>query len=285
MARRSPLRRLDDLVVPALRGWFASLASRLGGLGRWERAAGRPAWIRAVASRPGTVAVLAGVVVFAGSGVHLQRVTEAGPPPAPEPASSPLGELAVGPLVGADVEAYRAGRHDVLDRVALDGPARAVVSFPRYLAGDELPELPGTSLEALVLRIPAEGLASVEVPVARTDPVLAVAEALEEQRDALDDEIAEVEALLAEDLGDPDFEADYAERLDELRGARNVVAVGAPVVFGAVVVAEVETLRALVGRDDVRLVDLAGPVADTGDAVFHPVRPEDRTRVTEGRAG
>lgn len=243
--------------------------------------------------RPGVIVLLAGLVLFAGSGLHLRHAMEtdttaddAGP--AAE-ATDPVPSV-VGPRLGADVEDYRRARHAELARTRLQQPARAVVSFVDHHAADDLPDLDDVRVEVVVLRVPVDGVAPVSVDVG-DDLRTAVSDAIDDQRVAIDEEIVEVQALLDEavdatpdDPGfDEAFDTELRQRLDALGGARNVLAVGAPVVYGAVVVAEVETLRALVGRDGIRLVDLGGGAADTVETTFHPILPEDRVSVTAGR--
>jgi hypothetical protein len=275
-----PMGRLDAALVPRLRHLLRALERQLFRPVRWERSPSRPRLVRAVATHPLAVAALAGVVVFSASAVHLAR-SMVSPIPEEEEAAVFGAPAEVGPLVGADLTRYRDGRHDLLATLDGDEDVRAVVSFTTYLPVDALPLPDGMPVEAVLLLVDDEPW-NVEVGV---DPARAVDAALAEARSLLDDEIAEVEGLLEEDLlDDPAFEEDYAVRLDELRATRSLLTAGAPLVFGAVVVAPPDALRALVGQPEVRVVDPGGPASLTQDTVFHGVLPDDRARASVGRA-
>ncbi len=265
-----PLRRLDDATVAALRRtgrWLGAPAVRLSGWERRHRLAGR------VAAHPGLVGVLAGAVVLAGAGVHVARFPTRTEVIAVEP-----GPAEVGPVAGVDLERYIAQRHAQLaDAVATrpEALARAIVSFERLVAVGQVPLPDEVDVEVLHLLLPGEQEPR-QVPADGADEV--VADLFAAGREALDTEVAELERLLAEDLGDPAFEEEFATQLDRLRELRDGTDEDAAVVFAAVVVAPHHTLAALRTAAPVRLVDPAGPPERTVGTRFVGVRPGDGVR-------
>lgn len=237
--------------------------------------------MRGVVRRPGRVAVAAGLVVLAAGAVQLQRfddVTDRGR------GASVASADEVGPRIGADLTAYVAGRDELLDGYADEEVVRAVVSFTSTHDLDALPLPDAIEVEAVQLVVPAQeqdprqlDLRTVEDPGDVLDRFLAA------ERDALEQEIDELASTLEEDLGDPDFEADFRERLVELEAARDALADAPGLVFAAIVVAPAEQLRTLRADDEVRAVDPAGPATATSGARFHGILPGDQDRASTGR--
>lgn len=184
----------------------------------------------------------------------------------------------VGPAPGVDLEAYAAQRHELLEQLPDDETLRAIVSFRRLVPVDGLPLPDAAVVERLHVLLPGE-----QEP--RELPAVGAAEALdalfEDGRATLDREIADLEELLSEDVGDPAFEAEFTEQLAELRTLRGSAGRDGPVVFAAVVVAPTATLREVAGSPAVRLVDAAGPEARTRDTRFVGVFPVDDRASTE----
>lgn len=258
-----------------------SLTARLTA---WERHPERNRLVRAVVAQPLAVAVLASVLVFTGALVHLSRTTDAGAPPGVDPEL--VGDAApaeVGPRVGDDLDVYRDERHAALAAWDDEEPLRAVVSFAQVLRATDVPQPPGAVVDAVLLLVPGEAGRPLAVPVA-DGLAETVADTVDRERRRIDEELGEVAGLLDEDLGDPDFRADFERRLVELEGARAQLAPDAPLVFAAVVVATADTLRALVDHPLVRVVDPAGPARTTATTRFHGILPDDRMRASVGRA-
>lgn len=274
---RGRLRRLDDAVLPTLRRVAERVVAPARALRGWEGSPRRGRLVRGLRAHPGRVAAAAGLVVVSAGAVHAQRY-QADDVPAATSAEE------VGPRTGADVERYIEGRHEVLGRFAPDEQVRAIVSFDGVVALDELP-LPGeVEVEVLQLVVPAQEREPRQLDLAAVeDPEAAVAALLEQERAELEVEIDELESTLSEDLGDPAFEADFEERLEELEEARQALDGDVDVVFAAVLVAEAEVLRTLLDDPQVRVVDPAGPAAETADARFHGLVPSDMDRVRAGR--
>lgn len=239
----------------------------LAGAVRWEHRRA-PAPVRSVARHPGAVAVLAGVLVVAGGAVHLARYPDrvepevVAPPPARE----------VGPPAGADIDAYAEARHELLAAQPDDVALRAIVSFTELVPVDDLPLDDEVRVERLHVLLPGE-VEPREIAAAGARDTLA--ELFARGQDELEDQIEAIEELLSDDLGDPEFEADYTENLEELRELRTGISRDAPVAFAAVVVASAGQLRELTASPAVRLVDPAGPPEHTRGTRFVGVPPQD----------
>lgn len=243
---------------------------------RWEH--GRaPAAVRTVARHPGTVAVLAGSLVVAGASAHLVRYPDRVEPEVVAP--PPVRE--VGPPVGADIAAYAEARHELLAAQPDDRELRAIVSFTELAPVDDLPLGASLPVERLHLLLPGE-VEPREIPAA--DARRTLGELFARGRDELDREIADLEELLSDDLGDPAFEAEFTEQLESLRELREGVSRDAPVVFAAVVVATAGQLQELATSPPVRLVDPAGPPERTRGTRFVGVPPRDADAPASDRA-
>jgi hypothetical protein len=246
-----PLHRADRALDAALR-W---LTDRLGApgrrLARWERSSTSPL-VRGVVTRPGLVAVLAGLVVVAGAGLHLARF------PAADGARAPAAPDEIGPPAGTDLTAYAERRHELLLALGEEETGqhlRAVVSFAELVPLGDLPLPDGVEVERVQLLLPGE-LEPRELGAEGADRDLE--RALADGREELDLEITELERLLAEDVDDPEFEAEFERELARLTELRDRASADAAVVFAAVVVAPGTVLVDLVDAPGVRLVDPAG---------------------------
>ncbi|MEX1178591.1 MAG: hypothetical protein WEB09_09035 [Nitriliruptor sp.] len=234
-----------------------------------------------VRDHPGLVGLAAAAVLLLGTTIHAARYVPGG-----EPGTGSSGVAAgpaaddVGPVVGDDVAAYIAERHELLDELS-GGPIRAVVSFEEAVTVDELPLPEELVVERLQLRLPGRQ-EPVDLP-ADDGAADRIEELVAESRSELETELAELETLLEEDLGDPAFEEDFAIRAAELAESGEAAARGA-VVFAAVVVADGASLRDLVGDPEVRLVDPGGPPAETTQSRFRGLLPADRVTVSTGRS-
>jgi hypothetical protein len=265
---RASLRRADEAAVTALRRFGAALASPAVRLSRWER--GRPPGVvRSVTASPRLVAALAGVVVVGAAAVHLDRF----PTDGAEVVAAPATPAEVGPPAGVDLEAYTDERHRALrDLGDVADPLRAVVSFARLLPLDALPLPDEVTREQVQLLLPGE-IVPRELPA--DGAATAVDGLVREGRDDLDQEIAELEQLLAEDLGDPGFEEEFTAQLERLREVRDGAGGDARIVFAVVVVAPATALQQLVDEPGIRLVDPAGAEATTRATRLVGVQPLD----------
>lgn len=273
MRTPAPIRRLDDAALTVWRRLASPVVRPVVALTRWERERA-PTVVRTVVTHPGLVAVLAGALVVAAASVHVVRYPDrveadvVAPPPVTE----------VGPQLGADLAAYADARHEVLAQLEGDEVLRAVVSFHEFVTVADLPVPDGVRTERLHVTLPGEG----EPRVLRAEGARETLRTLfADGQDALDEEIGDLEELLAEDLGDPEFEQDFASELTRLQQLRASVSDDAPVVFAAVVVATAADLRDLVATPQVRLVDVAGPPERTRDTRFVGVQPDPERASTE----
>jgi hypothetical protein len=254
-----PLRRFDRVLIDGFRRFGRSLLTPAVGLSRWEHRRA-PSSVAAVARRPGVVAVLAGAVVVAGSAVHLDRFPDRADG---EVAEAPEVPDEVGPPAGADISSYIERRHErlrELDAATATLDLRAVVSFEGAVPIGQLPLPDGLEVERLQVLLPGE-LEPRELDVATSEEELE--ELLEAGREDVDEEIAELEALLAEDIDDPAFEEEFTAELERLRTLRGQDSAEAPVVFAVVVVAPGTVLQELIDAPDVLLVDAAGDASRT----------------------
>lgn len=302
-ASRPPswLARLDDRVVPVLQRGARRTAAVLGApfralLRLEDRFAPGP--VRVLLRFRQFLVLLAALVLFGGSYVHLQRYPElraaqargGGATPASQAEGSPspgVALIAVGPTVDADVAAYVRDRRAALVAADEADERTAVVSFAGYLTAEEVSGRLGDGVEVVQvqIRVPAAEQQPVAVAV---DGALAasVRGAVELERERIaEEEKALRELLESGSVEEEDFEEVYRADLDRLAAAREVIDTGAGTVFAAVVRAPVADLRALAEREGVRLVDLAPTEADPAAATFYGLLPEDRERTTFGAPG
>lgn len=263
MPAPGPLQRVDVALDRTLRRIARTLAAPATALTRWE-VRSRRAVIRTLVARPSLVAVAAGLVLVLAAGVHLDRF-------AVTPDSSPVTTGAperIGPVTGTDIGRYVDRRHELL--LALDGEdaagqLRAVVSFAEFATLGTLPLPDDVQVERVQVLLPSE----LEPRELAADGARAELEAvLAGGRDEVDEEIAELEQHLTEDIGDPAFAAEFAEQLERLVTLREGDADSVPVVFAAVVVAPGTRLQELIGAPGIRLVDPAGSEELTREIVL-----------------
>jgi hypothetical protein len=271
----APLRRLDEAALTVWRHLASPLVRPAVGLSRWERERA-PAAIRTLVTRPGLVAVLAGSLVVTAASVHVVRYPDrveadvVAAPPVPE----------VGPVPGVDLAAYTDARHELLAQLEDDEVVRAIVSFHEFATVGQLPVPGEVRVERLHVGLPGE----VEPRVVPAEGARATLRTLfAAGQDELDEQIGELERLLAEDLGDPAFEREFAAELARLQQLRASASDDAPVVFAAVMVATAADLRDLAAAPDVRLVDVAGPPERTRDTRLVGVPPADTARASTER--
>lgn len=247
---------------------------------------------RTAGQRP-LIALVAGVVLaLAATSLPARVADSAGPgggAAAPgEQAEAEVGRSAevVGPVRGADVEAYIAERTSEL----LDAPETvdtAVVSFTTLLRVQDALLTVGDAVEvrAVLYRLPLDLAAPVTVRVGEgEDPVAAVASSLEAELGPIREEEEALRELLGSGtVDDAEFEAEYERRVEGLAAAREAVEGDGALVHGVVVRGPVEALQDLVDATAVRLVDPAPPGTDAALSVFHGLLPSDEATVSFGR--
>lgn len=311
MSRQGPRRwtlpallaRLDHEVVPLLQ-WSARAVAWLVG---WPfRTLTRAELRTRLGSRlhrhSSVLAFVAVVIAFLGSAVHLQRYPDlrdealAADPELPgegsaadstrDTSSEVDGPVAVGPVLGSDVDGHVRRAGISLDDLEGGEVRPAVVSYGEYETPESvLASLPeGVEVLSVQYRLPSQEERPQRLETARDGLAAAVQAAVAAAHEAFAEEEDEVQKLLDSDtVEDPAFREDLELRLSELATIRNLLATEAPVVFAVVVRAPAEALRALSEHDAVRLVDVAPSGTDADDAVFYGVLPEDRDRATWGR--
>jgi hypothetical protein len=273
-----------------MRGAGGRVAAPLAALTRWERHEDRPAPVRRAAEHPTVVALLAGMVVFAGSLLHLQRFDDAGGDHGVAAGEQPVtdpGERApteAGPRVGVDLDLYADGRREMLADLDGDREIRAMVSFEDYVSADELVMAPGIELEVLHVRVPVTDEPPQSAEVAGEDPERVATDLVEAEIDRLEEEEQELRTLLDSDVDDPEFEEEYERRADELSETREALRDEAAIVYAVTVIGTVDVLRGLEDDGRVRLVDPVGAVAETGGTRLYGLLPEDLDRASHGRA-
>lgn len=172
----------------------------------------------------------------------------------------------MGPGLDEDLAPYLAAR--AKDLANAKGDRIAVISFRRYVTESEARSLSaGTTVTNLLAALPG-GSPSVVTG--------SIGDWLNAQFSATRDERDQIRQLLPT-VEDPQFQADYKARIDELDKIINAVDPNQPLVFGVVVRAPVSSLKALAKSAGVRLVDVGPSGAAAPDAVFRGLRPEETT--------
>jgi Sec-independent protein translocase protein TatA len=225
-----------------------------------------------------TVAALIAFVFAAGIVVVAQRSDEDDQDDVPVVESSEAatefagGSSAVGPLQGVELATYVRERRRALEDAT--GRRAAVVSFARYLTEDDADRLLGREDGVDVRSFLVAG------PGGLPDAVDDLEDWAADQRRIARQEREELERLLPT-VQDEEFTAQYRADIERLRRLESSVDAAAPVIFGAVVVADAEDLRAVAALDAVRLVDIAlgAEVPDDDDA--RGIRPEETAEAGE----
>jgi hypothetical protein len=294
--RRSAFRRLDDRTLPPLRRGLRTvgrgLAAPVRALNRAEERH-LPGLFRVLWRQRQTIALAAASIMFAAAFVHLQ-IFEPGLVADAEQEDRVLEEAdagepsqIVGPAIGDDL-----AEHERDAAVRLDGaddaePRLAVVSFVEYLTVADVEETldERVTTHRVQIRIPVEGEEPADIAV-DDDLATAVEAALEAERGEMAAEEEELQRLLdSGTVEDEEFEEFYAEEVERLRAARELIDAGAGVVFAVAVDADVGTLRALAAHDLVRLVDLAEPGAQAPGTSFYGVLPDETGEASFGHLG
>ncbi|HUQ62890.1 MAG TPA: hypothetical protein VM121_03975 [Acidimicrobiales bacterium] len=176
----------------------------------------------------------------------------------------------MGPGLDENLAPYLKARSK--DLVKAKGDRVAVVSFKRYLTEPEARAVSGGStITALLAALPGGSPSVVKG---------SVDDWLSEQFAASREERDQIRQLLPT-VDDPQFQADYQARIDELNNIIGAVDPDQPLVFGLVVRAPAESLQTLAKASDVRVVDVGPAAAATANAVFRGVRPEEVTTAND----
>lgn len=298
----SPLRRLDDVVVPRLqraaRATARFASQPLRGLRRWETrfAHGRPE--RFLWRHRQELVLVVALLMFAGSFVHLQRYPDraaqadgggsvAGPTAEPTSDDGPAlagGAVVVGPAEGQELEDHIADRREALADVP-DGETRvAVVSFTDYLDGQDAADVIPDELspQVLQLRLPDPRMEPFEIEVDEGIEE-AASDAIAQERERIAQEEAEFQELLESGtVEDEEFLAEFREQLERLKAVRNLLDTGAGTVFAVVVIGEGQDLRALADHEQVRLVDPAPAETEVDASTFYGLLPDDEETASFG---
>jgi hypothetical protein len=188
-------------------------------------------------------------------------------------ASAAAAVDSIGPAANAEVGPYLDERKQAL--VAATGERAATVSFDAYLSEADARAKVGAAqispaqVKALLAAAPGAHPATV------TDGLEAWAKT-QRQADTVDRD--EIRKLLPT-VDDPVFKKFYESELVRLDAAIDSASPTSEVVFGMVVVAPAEALRALAATAGVRLVDVGGGATTAPGAAFRGLRPEETTKV------
>ena len=188
-------------------------------------------------------------------------------------AAAAAAVASIGPGPGAEVGPYLDERRPVLAAAA--GERAAVVSFDTYLSEADARAKVGSAqitpaqVDALLAAAPGGHPSTVD------DGLEAWAKS-QRQTDTVDRD--EIRKLLPT-VDDPVFKRFYESELVRLDAAIESASPTSTVVFGMVVVAPADALRALAATAGVRLVDVGDGAAPADDAIFRGLRPEETTKV------
>lgn len=177
-----------------------------------------------------------------------------------------------GPLNGADVATYSEGRRRALQEAR--GRWAAVVSLRDYVTEADFQRLYGSSDVKAMLVATAGGEPQVVEGSLSAWATAARSEAEEERR--------QLQSMMSS-TDDTSFKDQFRsdiERLDKLLAALDPAK---PVVFGFVVSASADELRALAGKAEVRLVDLFARRAPSDLSRLRALRPEETVKAGEPR--
>lgn len=188
-------------------------------------------------------------------------------------AAAAAAVASIGPSPGAEVGPYLDERRPVLAAAA--GERAAVVSFDAYLSEVDARAKVGSAqitpaqVDALLAAAPGGHPSTVD------DGLEAWAKS-QRQADTVDRD--EIRKLLPT-VGDPVFKRFYESELVRLDAAIESASPTSAVVFGMVVVAPADALRALATTAGVRLVDVGDGATPADGAIFRGLRPEETTKV------
>jgi hypothetical protein len=177
-----------------------------------------------------------------------------------------------GPLAGADVATYSEGRRRALAEAT--GRWSAVVSLRDYVTEADFQRLYGTmNIQAMLVATAGGEPEVVEGSLGRWAT---------QARSAAEEERKQLDSMLktTDDKGFQDQFKDDIARLDKLLAALDPAK---PVVFGFVVSASSDELRALGAKAEVRLVDLIGRRAPSTMTRLRGLRPEETVKAADPR--
>jgi hypothetical protein len=207
------------------------------------------------------------VAVTLGSGDDSPAATSQGPTPA---TTTIVGGITMvremGPALDETIAPYLKARATQLAKAS--GDRLAVVSFNRYVPESQARSLAGSAqVLHLLAALPGGAPAVVDGSIGPwLDSQFA---ATREERDMIRQMLPTVD--------DPQFRADYTNRVAELEKTLGSVDPGQPLVFGLVVKAPATALQTIARSGDVRLVDVGPSATAAQDAIFRGLRPEETT--------
>lgn len=176
----------------------------------------------------------------------------------------------IGPEAGLDLAGYVGEREAAL--AGADGERVAVVSLPEYVSEAQARAVVGpTTVVSLLAAVPG-GLPSVV-----NGPMAAWVDGQVAEKRSERDEISK----LLPTVDDPQFEAFYQEEIDRLDALLEDVNAEGPLVFGVVVRAPADDLKALATNPRVRLVDVGASAKLERDAPVRGVRPEETVKAND----
>jgi hypothetical protein len=188
-------------------------------------------------------------------------------------AAAAAADASIGPPANAEVGPYLDERRQALAAAA--GDRVAVVSFDAYLSEADArakvgsAQITSAQVDALLAAAPGAHPATV------TDGLDAWAKT-QRQADMVDRD--EIRKLLPT-VDDPVFKSFYESELVRLGAAIDSASPTSQVVFGMVVAAPADALRALAATAGVRLVDVGEAATSAPGAAFRGLRPEETTKV------
>jgi hypothetical protein len=176
----------------------------------------------------------------------------------------------IGPGLDEPLAPYLASRSK--DLAKANGDRVAVVSLRRYVTEPEARAIAGSATVVdLLAALPGGSPSVVQGPIG---------DWLNGQFAATRDERDQIRQLLPT-VDDPQFQADYKARIDELNKIIEAVDPNQPLVFGLVVRGPASTLQGLARSPDVRVVDVAPAASALPETIYRGIRPEETTTAND----
>lgn len=218
------------------------------------------------------MAALVAFVLCAGIALAVTRSDDSADDSAVVSTEAALTGTGTGPLAGTDVATYMEGRNRALQEAR--GRWVAVVSFRDYIAEEQFEARYESydvkaKLVAALAGVPDVVTGSLDQWAARARD-----EAKEERRQL---------ASMRETTDDKGFQDQFAADIERLGQFLDRLDPNEPVIFGMVVSASADELRALADRPEIRLVDIIGRRAPEQLDRLRGLRPEETVQAGEPR--
>lgn len=176
----------------------------------------------------------------------------------------------MGPGLDEPLGPYLASRSKELSKAK--GDRVAVVSLRRYVTEPEARAIAGgVTVVDLLAALPGGSPSVLKGSI--DDWLNGQFAATREERDQI--------RQLLPTVDDPQFQADYRARIEELDKIINAVDPSQPLVFGLVVRGPASKLQGLARSADVRVVDVAPAATAKPDTVYRGIRPEETTTAND----